>query len=194
MKTLGLYAALLCLSGALAVPLSARAQAFPVCGDTLETDNLSLNPGYLSCRGPVTGTFAAMMDLVQLQNRYPISWSRLGYSTDTNFGPFSSNPVGLRSGTLTLDTPRHDLFVIGLQALNRYVFYQFDYSALAATSSIRFDTLGLSTTSTGPALQAAALYIPLAATATPVSEPGTWTLALVGLSMLAVAGRRRGAG
>jgi hypothetical protein len=195
MKTLGLGAALLFLCGVLAAPLPAHAQQVRDCSQTVATDNRTLNPGYLSCAGPVPYTLAFMLDLVDLQSIYPVQWSRLGFSTDAGFGPFSSNLTGLNSGTLEFDTPRHDLFVVALQALDRYVFYRFDYSALTPTSSIRFDTLGIASSS--PPLQVAALYIPLDATPVPVPpvplpEPGTWMLTLVGLCMLAT-GRCRDA-
>lgn len=203
MKSRHLCAAL-GLCGLLAAAPQAIAANNTFCTSSQRTDNTSLNLGYEDCVDPSSGSFTAGNDDLQVLDSsfQPGTWSRLGLSTDAGFGPFSADPFGLSTGSLFLDVPRADRFVLGLQAIvqgsiSEFVFYLFDYTGKSPTSGIAFDTLGIDRNANpGPPLQAAALYVPTAGNPPPpgqIPEPATWALVLSGLCMLEALRRSRAA-
>ena len=97
------------------------------------------------------------------------SWSFVGSTDSTGFGPFSSNPSGATSGTLNFDSAVSGRIVIGLKAANQHSFYYFDLAA--PVTSLSFDTTaGIATNVRGNAqnLSHAILY---AGSPLPVPEP-----------------------
>lgn len=201
MKLSGLFTAL-CVCGLATGSLPVNAANATLCSDSQLMLRLDLNPGYVSCLNPRSGApfGSGTADLMRLEAAFGMPWQRVGLSTDSGpslFGPFNADPTGLRSGTLELDMPRADLFVIGLQAIDETAFYRFNYTGLAATRSISFDTLGIdSSLSDPPQLQIAALYLPANVQPPPgpgpLPEPATFVLALTGLGVLAACRRPRG--
>lgn len=200
MKSPGVFAAF-CLGGVLSLAaMPVQAQTLTSCVQSVRTDNRSLNPGYVECEDPVAGlTLAGAAALQKVQSRFGrVTWQLLGLSTDPGSDPFREDPFDLSTGTLLLKTARADLFVVGLQAIGDSAFYLFDYTTLTATDAIAFDTLGIDATlQTGPPLEVAAIYQPVAVVPPPpsggVPEPAAWALTLAGLGALAARRRDRAA-
>lgn len=181
------------------------------CRDSAGTTGFDANgvaiPGnsnafyYKACLGPNVGVLVGADEEPLVSAQFGDDFVYVGKSDDAAFGPFSANPVGQTSGTLSFDTARKGLFVVALQAMpgapnNNYSFYLFDGGN--GVSTLNFDTKGLFTQlsfppgtiqPSGPPLTFAALYaLPTAA----IPEPASLALMVTGLAALGLMRRRVG--
>lgn len=179
-----------CLAAAaLAATLApGMAQAAVACTDSIRTDDLGLNPSYVSCTGSFVG------NLPEVTITYDgADYAYIGKTENsdiTGAGPFGAYGTDFKSGTLTFDEAWTGSFIVGLKAGNDYSLYKFE-SALPVYA-IAFDTLGVSVNRNGigNGLSHVALYGGEPVPAIP--EPGTYALMLAGLGAISFVARRRG--
>jgi hypothetical protein len=152
--------------------------------------------GATACSGAWSGNINNQTTDVnaELAAAFGGTYTLLGYSNDTNNGPFS-NGSAATSGTLNFDLPITGEFIIGLKAGNAFSFYQF--IGQVNRTSIDFTTSGVQVNGNDiPAgLSHAALYVDPATstvgTTAVVPEPSTYAMMIGGLFALGVAARRR---
>jgi len=193
------------LAAAVVMPVAANAQA---CTAATQITGLA---GYLRCQGSYVGNLnGSASELTQLSSLFGRTWRYDGSSTDTNFGPFTSNPNQASSGTLTFDGPQTGLFVLGIKAANRFSFYMFD-GGVSGMASIPFSTKGTATNKRliaqnlshsvlyedatvvlqSPVPKASTFEAPTIPVQSIVPEPSTYALIAAGLVGIIVAARRR---
>ena len=84
-----------------------------------------------------TGMFSTILDRRAGSAFRTGTWTHVGKSDDSSFGPFTGNPES-KTGTLTLDTPFTGNVAISLKSSNAYVVYAFEN--LNNVSSFTFST------------------------------------------------------
>ena len=165
---------------------SATVATVASCTDSVRTDDLSLNPSYLSC----TGSFSGNTTDTTL-NFGGVDYAFIGKTGNDGLGagPFQSFGADFTTGTLTFDQAWTGTFILGLKAANSYSLYKF--SSTGPVSSITFDTLGVSLNAKGipNGLSHAALWGGEAVPSVP--EPETYALLLAGLGAVGFVARRR---
>lgn len=194
------------------------AHAVDSSGNVICQDSTALTTGNVSaggvnyyanrCFGPLDGVTGADQE-ADVSAGFGDMFIWAGKSDDnmsagdpSQYGPFSSNPAGLTSGTLSFDVAQKGRFVIAVQAVlsgpdSNYSYYLFD-GGTDGVSSLSFDTKGLYQTlnytpgagvvqPSSPPLTFAGLYV-LAA----VPEPTSLLLMATGLAALALTRRRAG--
>lgn len=187
---------------ALLSSLHTQAQEVVNCDDSMATTvaNGAIYQGF--CIGENRGLLNGQSELAYINQQFSLisdNWKSGGLSNDA-ITPFSVDPAGLKSGTLTFKTPVSGMFLIGLQGvpdpldpLSRwYSYYLFDGGS-SGVSSLSFDTEGVYKTynidtrtgTRSPQLALASLYLPM------VPEPTTNVLLMAGLGALAWVGHRR---
>ena len=144
------------------------------------------NTGYQACQGPISGNIAPGQ--TNTASFASLTYNLVGKSDDALFGPFSSNPSGSTSGTLSFDTAQKGLFVLGIKGGPDYSLYLFNGGSSGITS-LNWDTLGITTGGgkAGPGLSHFALFT----STTPIPEPETYALMLAGLGVIGFIARRR---
>ena len=161
--------------------LGASALVAVQCSDSTATAG---NAGYLSCQGPTSGNIAPGQTSTATFSGVG-SFSLMGKSDDTGFGPFASNPGLGSTGTFSFDSPQKGYFVLGIKGGPDYSLYLFNGGA-AGILALNFDTLGVTKGSggAGPGLSHLALF------AQPVPEPQIYALMLAGLAAVGSIVRR----
>jgi len=174
---------LLVVVAAMLAPNVAQAQ---VC---LAASAMTSFSQYVDCEGSFTGSISGLSaEFSALSSFFGGSWSSLGSTLDTSFGPFTSNP-DQPTGTLTFDTPMFGLFVIGLETQRgpSFSYYLLDGGS-AGISSLPFSTLGTGLNAQGLALELdhATLYV-----VSTVPEPSAYLMLGTALLGLGIFARRR---
>ena len=174
---------------ALLAPQSASAQLVPT---GLSCTLASVAMGASGCIGAYNGNDTGQQAdiLAKLALDFGGSWTSLGKTDDANFGPFTSNPTNVNSGTLSFDMPRTGPFALLLKTSTEFSIY---YFANAGTvSSVNFNTVGTSQNNQGVGrdLSHARLYTG-SGSMNVVPEPSTYALMATGMIGLVGFARRR---
>jgi hypothetical protein len=171
------------------VPSTASAQ-LTLTGLSCNNAGAVATMGATSCNGAWSGNDKNQQAgvLAALSAFAPISWTNVGASDDTNFGPFTSGPSGT-TGTLTFDMLITGPFALAIKAGDAFSLYYF-LNAGPGVTSVNFTTVGTSLNAAGApnGLSHASLY---RGPASVVPEPSTYALMGTGLIGLAAAARRR---
>ena len=192
-------------AGSLAVALPAQAanSTNVACVDSVVTTTGN-SPFYKDCFGPKDGTLnGSALEVQEVKDLFAPTYilgslTYRGKSSDPSNGPFSTNPNGSQSGTLTFDTLVSGLFVVGLegggQTNPNYSYYLFDPNG-PGLLSVFFDTNGVVRSNDllggGGPLEFATLYTLEPAQGGTVPEPAGIVLATVAFGALALTTRRR---
>jgi PEP-CTERM motif len=154
-----------------------------------------LQPGYVSCLGSYVGNMDNQLTGVDgiftaINTHFNLNTST--YFSSDNFNasgnPFSQNEGSLDDGVIDFDNSQTGTFVLGLKQGSGFSLYLFNAAnVLGGIGSLRYDTNGVQPNN-GIALSHAGFFG--SATATPIPEPETYAMVLIGLGLLGLATRR----
>ncbi|WP_018412013.1 PEP-CTERM sorting domain-containing protein [Methyloversatilis thermotolerans] len=168
---------------ALAAVGSARAES---CGDT-SFAGLAASACFGSFANNINGASSETSYLASVLGG---TWTVVGSSDSSGFGPFSSQPAGSTGVTLDFDSALSGRFVIGIKAANQYSYYYFEASTPVTSLSVD-STAGIALNKKGIAQDVSHVVLYSGGALAPVPEPAGWALFAAGLGVMAVIARRR---